>query len=123
MLLKEGGVCVIVRDSCCNYIPRENSSNNAFDRTMSQMRKLRAEVNLNSGYGPDFEDLDLSIIGLFLGLHGTGYRTPFSGSLGANIIEWILKVFIGAALLIALHFCLLTCCSKVCTGTVTNVIL
>lgn len=127
MLAKEGGACAVVGENCCTFIPGHNSSSDTFGRAMDLLKELQKETHDNAGQEKDI-DLDLSDVNSFLGsvqdFFGSAWEglSSIFGSLGATILGWILKILLGVALLIAVCCCLVSCCGKICSATVTKAV-
>ena len=48
MLTKEGGVCAIIGDTCCTYIPHNTAPEGSFTLAMRKLRGLRLELKNHS---------------------------------------------------------------------------
>lgn len=86
-------MCALVGETCCTYIPGDNSSIDVFAVAMNKLKELWEEVHSNAGQTPDLDMNVLSVGSLFgyvqdfLDWPRTGFGFP-----RATIISWILKV-------------------------------
>ncbi|KAL2102077.1 hypothetical protein ACEWY4_003838 [Coilia grayii] len=55
MLAKEGGVCAVVGETCCTYIPPATNAtiDEAFNQAMTRLREIRDDAARNTGRDPD----------------------------------------------------------------------
>lgn len=54
ILAEKGGVCSLIGDYCCTYIPNKTVPEGSFSKAMTRLKKLRKEVKDNAGFGEDW---------------------------------------------------------------------
>ncbi|KAK0154722.1 Syncytin-A [Merluccius polli] len=67
LLVEKGGVCELIGEMCCTFIPNNTSPNGTFTLAMNKLKKLRQEVKNNAGHGNDW----MSWLELRMGKWGT----------------------------------------------------
>jgi len=62
LLAEKGGVCALIGDMCCTFIPNNTAPEGSFTLAMNKLKQLRQEVTDNAGHGQDwFTWLNLKI--------------------------------------------------------------
>ena len=54
LLAEKGGVCALIGDMCCTFIPNNTSPEGSFTIAMKKLKSLRQEVTENTGHGQDW---------------------------------------------------------------------
>ncbi|KAL6467904.1 hypothetical protein MHYP_G00235810 [Metynnis hypsauchen] len=52
LLAKEGGVCAMVGDSCCTYIPANDEDHGAISVALDRMQRVSTQLQLDEHGGP-----------------------------------------------------------------------
>lgn len=111
-------------ETCCTYTPVSDSSDETFMQAMNQLKEQQDETHCYAGQDPNRKiDIDLSGVGTLFNkvesIFGSAcdWMKDTFGSLGATIMGWILKVMLGLMIC-----CMVACCGKVCSGTITKVV-
>ena len=53
LLAEKGGVCALIGEMCCTFIPNNTAPNGTFTLAMNNLKRLRKEVHDNAGRGQD----------------------------------------------------------------------
>lgn len=54
LLAEKGGVCALIGDMCCTFIPNNTAPEGSFTLAMNKLKRLRQEVKNNAGHGNDW---------------------------------------------------------------------
>lgn len=54
LLAEKGGVCSLLGEYCCTYIPRHIAPDGAFTQAMKKLKALRMKVKENAGTNADW---------------------------------------------------------------------
>ncbi len=54
LLAEKGGVCALIGEMCCTFIPNNTAPEGSFTLAMNKLKRLRQEVKDNAGHGKDW---------------------------------------------------------------------
>lgn len=115
MLAKEGGVCAIIGDTCCTYIPHNTAPEGSFTLAIRKLRGLRLELKNHSGQNPPPKLPGLSIFGDI-----SQWLRSKLGSIGAALVTTIVSVIMGLFVVALIVCCAVPCLGQACSKMIAR---
>ncbi|XP_040924411.1 uncharacterized protein LOC121201839 [Betta splendens] len=106
ILAEKGGVCALIGDVCCTYIPGHTAPDGAFTEAMKRLRALRVEVKEAAGSGSD--------------LSWTNWLENMAGGWKQGLIKLGVMITVGVVVLGLIFCCCIPCLRSLALRAVTK---